>query len=35
MINIETPFPIPFSVIRSPTHIRKMDPAVREMIVLR
>ena len=26
---IEIPFPIPFSVIRSPTHIRNAEPAVR------
>ena len=33
MMMSEMPFPIPFSVIRSPSHITKTVPAVRQITV--
>ena len=32
-IMIDTPLPMPFSVISSPSHTRKIVPAVMEMII--
>ena len=35
MMIMEIPFPMPFSVMRSPIHMRKMEPVVMPMMALR